>query len=78
MKIIKWTLILLVAGVLSCASLPSYAAAEGDTITTTNIRCSQTLGSCTTTTLDFQFINGVWTLVAFREVRIPSGPPVAK
>ncbi len=70
----KLFLILLTAAAFLTRPQVVLAAAEGDTITTENTRCSQTIGSCLVTTFFWQFIGGSWQLISFTEVRIPLPP----
>jgi hypothetical protein len=70
----KMLLILSAAIVFLTGPELALAATEGDTITTENTQCSQTIGSCTVTTLFWQFISGRWQLISFTEVQIPLPP----
>jgi hypothetical protein len=70
----KFGFSILLAGAIFIIPKAIYAANEGDTISTSNTRCSQTLGYCIVTTTEWQFIGGKWVLISFAEVQVALPP----
>jgi hypothetical protein len=51
---------------------PNTTAHEnGDTITSSGVRCAADMGGCSSWTITHMYFNGTWVVIAFEEKRIP-------
>lgn len=71
MRIAIWAGALLFLASMVTA-LPANANANGDTLTTTSIRCTASTGGCYSTTITYMYYDGAWIMILFEEKRIPN------